>query len=178
MIDFIERFLLRWTKATPKDTYAKLLEQFDQPHATMVNLPEMLVNYWAQIEPLQFEGVLSVRDMMYIDISPRHENIGELVRLMTAATGALVEDDDETLMEISKSEFAVNRNMTLDDYFGGMGSLTFIEGVRAIKYAVENHGRNIENLNPSYHARVLNRMYNDILYVTRVIVAQLKEETN
>lgn len=178
MIDFIERLVLKWTKATPKQTYLKLLEQFDHPTTTMVILPQMLIEFWKRVEPKHFQNGPSVRDMMYIDLETRHENIGELVRLLTLVTGALIQEDDETVIEIAKEQFAIKRNTTMDDYFGGVGvgSVSYIDGVRIIQTAINNHGRNIETLNPSYHSRVLNRMYNDILTVTRAIINNLPED--
>lgn len=178
MIDFFERLVVRWTKTTPKQTYTKLLEQFDLPSTTMVTLPQMIVEFWNRLEPKHFLNGPSVRDMMYIDIESRHENIGELVRLLTAVTAALVQDDEATVMEIAKDQFASKRTVTLDDYFGGIGigSLPFTEGVTVIKQAILNHGRNIETLSSTFHSRVLNRMYNDILAVTRVIVNNMNED--
>lgn len=179
MLDFIERMIRRWTSTTPKQTYKKLLEQFDQPDATMVNLPRMICEFWDRLEPHHFVDGPNVRDMMYINIETRHENIGELVRTLSTVTDALIQDDHDSVMDVAKATFIFNHKITLDDYFGGVGvgSLEFIDGIRVIKAALANHYRNIENLDQSYHARLLNKMYNDILYITRVIVTQLKEST-
>lgn len=178
MIDFIERLVARWTKTTPKQTYLKLLEQFEGPQASMVNLPGMLVEFWTRLKPLQFQNGLDARDMMYIDIETRHASIGELWRLMNLVTGALVQEDEAAVMDIAKEQFANYRKMTLDDYFAGAdgGSLSFYEGVLNLKNAIVLHGLGIENLNSTYHSRVMNRMYNDILYITKVIIENMPEE--
>lgn len=178
MIDLIERLVARWTKTTPKQTYQKLLEQFDGPQATMVILPTMLVEFWQRVKPFHFMKGPDARDMMYIDIETRHSSIGELTRLMALVTAALVQEDEVAVMEIAKEQFATTRKMTLDDYFAGAdgGTLLFEEGVRNLKNAIIVHGIGVENLNPSFHSRVMNRMYNDILYITRVIVDNMPEE--
>lgn len=178
MIDFIERLVARWTKTTPKQTYQKLVEQFEGPEASMVNLPRMLVEFWTRLKPEHFKGGPTARDMMYIDIETRHDSIGELIRLISLVTAALVQEDETSVMEIAKERFAVNRKMTLDDYFAGItgGSIDYFEGVLKLQIAILTHGLGVENLNPSYHSRVMNRMYNDILYITKVIIENMPED--
>lgn len=178
MIDFIERLVARWTKTTPKQTYLKLLEQFEGPQATMVTLPMMLVEFWQRVKPFHFMKGPDARDMMYIDVETRHTSIGELTRLMSLVTGALVQEDESAVMDIAKEQFATPRKMTLDDYFAGAdgGTLLFSEGVSNLRTAIILHGLGIENLNPTYHSRVMNRMYNDILYITKVIIENMPEE--
>jgi hypothetical protein len=178
MIEFIERLVARWTGTTPKKTYLKLFEQFDAPQVGIVNLPGMLVEFWQRVKPDHFTNGPTPRDMMYIDVETRHASLGELCRLMNLVTGALVQEDDATVMDISKEQFAAVRKMTLDDYFAGAdgGSLSFREGVLDLKNAIILHGLGIENLNPTFHSRVMNRMYNDILYITKVIIENMPEE--
>lgn len=178
MIDFIERLVARWTKTTPKQTYTALLAQFEGPQASMVTLPNMIVEFWYRLKPAHFQNGPGVRDMMYIDVETRHASIGELTRLMNLVTGALVQEDEAAVMDLAKEQFATYRKMTLDDYFAGAdgGSLSFYEGVLSLKNAIILHGLGIENLNPTYHSRVMNRMYNDILYITKVIIENMPEE--
>lgn len=178
MIDFIERLVLRWFKATPKKTYLKYLEQFEQPSTSILDTPEMLVEFWERVDLRHFINGPSAKDMMYINVTTRHKDLGELVNLMTIATNALVRDDEETVMEISRNEFSTLTTMSLDDYYRvkDMGLLDFRTGVAVLKEAVRWHGINIENLQTKYHARVLNKMYNDILYVTRAMIDNMKED--
>lgn len=178
MIEFIERLVARWTGTTPKKTYLKLFEQFEGPQASMVNLPGMLVEFWLRVKSDHFTNGPTPRDMMYIDVETRHSSIGELCRLMNLVTAALVQEDDTTVMDIAREQFAAVRKMTLDDYFAGAdgGTLSFREGVMQLKSTIIQHGLGIENLNPTYHSRVMNRMYNDILYITKVIIENMPEE--
>lgn len=177
MIDKIERLLKRWTKATPKATYKKYLEQFDTVDATITTLPYMLVEFWNRVDLAHFENGPTFRDMMYEKVHVRHKTISELVSILTLATGSLAQDDENSIHEISLNQFASFEDITMDDYFAGVrgGSVTYLEGVRMIKTAMSRHSDVIENMPPGYHCRMLNRMYNDILSVTVSIVNQLKD---
>lgn len=177
MIDKIKRLFKKWTKITPKDTYKKYLEQFDTVDATITTLPYMLVEFWERIDLDHFENGPTFRDMMYEKVHVRHKTITELVSILALATGALAQDEENSIHEISLNQFASFEELTMDDYFAGPrgGSVTYLEGVRMLKTAMKQHGDVIENTPPGYHCRMLNRMYNDILSVTVSIVNQLKD---
>lgn len=177
MIDKLERLLDKWFKTTPKDTYTKLLEQFEQPHVGIPELPVMLCEFWKRLRVGHFHGGPTPRDMMYIPLELRHETIGGLVATLQLASGAIVHDDEGMLMEISQTQFQQIHKITFDDYFSGVRGvpLSFNDGVRQIKQAMEVHADAIENLTSTYSSRVLNRMYNDILVVTRALIANMKE---
>ena len=179
MIDKLTRLLDKWLKTTPKDTYTKLLEQFDGPNAGMTELPVMLIEFWQRVKLGHFIEGPDAREMMYLSIEPRHSTISELVSIVTLATNSLIHEDEASVMDISTDQFMIYKNITLDDYFIGTNgrSISFYEGVRTIKELMVYHNRFIENAPSNYHCRVLNRMYNDILTVTRVIIANMKEET-
>jgi hypothetical protein len=178
MIDKLARLLDKWLKTTPKDTYTKLLEQFDGPDVGMTDLPTMLVEFWGRIKLGHFVEGPNAREMMYLSIEPRHSTLSELVSIVTLATNALIHEDDATVTEISTDQFMIRKSITLDDYLIGVSgrSISFYEGVRTIKELMVYHNRFIENAPSNYHCRVLNRMYNDILTVTRVISDNMKED--
>lgn len=177
MIDKLERLLRKYFNATPKDTYLKLLEQFDQPSCTIATLPGMLVEFWKRIDIEHFRNGPTFRDMMYSNMSVRHKNISELQNILMLATGAIAQEDEEAIHEISVNQFATFTEMTVDDYFAGLngGSVPYLTGVVALKEAMTKLGQVLEHETSSYHCRMLNRLYNDILSVTTTIIHQMKD---
>lgn len=177
MITKLYRLLDRWLTPVPKETYKKLLSQFDLPSAGMAELPMMLHEFWDRLKPEHFKVGPSMRDMMYISLECRHDNIAQLKLLVTMATNSLIHEDDSTVMELATDLFMVNTTKTMDDYFQGTQGLTlsFYDGVVAVKEIMAYHYRYLENAPSSYHCRVLNKMYNDILTVTRLIVDNMNE---
>jgi hypothetical protein len=177
MIDKLVSLLDRWLKTTPKQTYKKLLEQFDSPEAGIGNLPEMLVEFWNRVNVGHFIEGPDVRQLMYINLECRHSSITELTSIITYVTNALIHDDEAVVMGVSQDLFIVNNPTTLDDYLITQGhtSMSFHDGVNALKTAVLYHNRYLENAPTTYHCRVLNRMYNDILTVTRTLIDNMKE---
>lgn len=177
MIDKIERLLRCWTKTTPKNTYLKLLEQFETSEASITTLPMMLVEFWRRVDLKHFEQGPSYRDLMYEQLSVRHKSITELIGILILATGSLAQDDDTSIHEISVNQFASFEDITMDDYFAGVrgGSVTYYDGVAQLKRHILNHGDVIENMQSGYHCRMLNRMYNDILSVTVSIITRMKD---
>lgn len=177
MIDKIERLLLKWVRATPKQTYLKLLSQFEKHDATINQIPLMLVEFWRKVDVNDFADGPSFRDMMYVNFRARHKTISDLYGLLIRATANIAQDDTDALNEISVNEFATYHEMTLDDYFAGVngGSVNYFNGVSELKRLMLAHGEVIENLTNGYHCRVLNRMYNDILTVTVTIIENMKD---
>lgn len=178
MIDKLVRLLDRWLKTTPKDTYLKLLEQFDDPNKnSMTNLPVMLNEFWTRLNPGHFVVGPTPREMMYIDIETRHSDLMNLGVLITVATNALIHEDDKVVMDLSTNEFMVIKKQSLDDYFTGPSgvSVSYHDGVVQLKKAMAYHYQYLENAPSNHHCRVMNRMYNDILTVTRLIVKNMSE---
>lgn len=177
MRDKIERLLWRWFKATPRDTYQRYLEQFESTDTSITKLPYMLVEFWNRVDLKHFENGPTFRDMMYEQVHVRHKTITDLIGIITLATGALAQDDDQAIYEISVNQFAVTEDITMDDYFSSAkgGSVTYYDAVSQLKHTMKRFGEVIENLPSGYHCRMLNRMYNDILSVTVSIISQLKE---
>lgn len=177
MRDIIERLLRRWSKSSPKETYLKWLEQFESTDNTISTLPMMLVEFWRRVDLKHFEVGPTYRDMMYEQINARHKTITELIRILALSTGAIAQDDDSYIYEISINQFATFESITMDDYFAGIGngSVTYYDGVTQLKKYMLQHGEVIENMQLGHHCRMLNRMYNDILSVTVSIIKQMKD---
>lgn len=177
MIDFIERLLNRWFKSSPKDTYLKWLEQFDTTDATITTLPMMLVEFWNRVDLAHFTNGPTYKDMMNVKIHVRHSTIAQLESILMLATGAIAQDDEPAIHEISVNQFATFETMSMDDYFAGLtgGSIPYYTGVSRLKEAMARHGEVIEHNTSSYHCRMLNRMYNDILSVTVTMIQQMKD---
>lgn len=177
MIEKFKRMLERWLNATPKETYVKLLEQFDQPNSGMVELPMMLHEFWLRVNPDNFRKGPDIREMMYINLDCSHDNIPQLKFLVTMITNALIYEDDKAIIDLATDQFIIKKQKTLDDYFVSQrgDTCTFYDGVVEIKRIMAYHYRYLENAQSQHHCRVFNKMYNDILTVTRLIVTQMPD---
>lgn len=177
MIDKIACLINRWFNTTHKDTYTKWLEQFDLPSTGMSELPMMLVEFWRRLNTDHFITGPSVREQMSTHLELRHKTIGDLAITITYATNALIHDDEQIVMEVAKDKFIIKSTLTLDDYLmNGLGSsLSYHATVELLKNTMAYHYTYLENTPSNYHSRVLNRMYNDILSVTRLLIANMPE---
>lgn len=180
MIDKLERLLLKWFKAEPKDTYLQLLKQFESNDNTISNLPKMLVAFWERVDLRDFENGPGYRDMMDISIKVRHKSVSELTAMIIRATWSIAQEDLESVREISVNEFATYHDLTLDDYFSNIvgGSINFYTGVQNLRGVILAHGEVIENVTDTYYTRLLNRMYNDILSVTITIIENMRNTSS
>lgn len=177
MIDKFKRMLERWLNTTPKQTYTKLLEQFDQPNVGMVELPLMLHEFWVRVDPKHFQHGPNIREMMYINIDCNHDNIPQLKFLVNMVTNALIHEDDKAILDLATDQFIIKKQKTLDDYFLNQRgeTITFTAGVAEIKRIMAYHYRYLETAPSQHHCRVFNKMYNDILAVTRLIITNMPD---
>lgn len=177
MIDKFKRMLERWLNTTPKETYIKLLEQFDQPNSGMVELPMMLHEFWLRVDPKHFQHGPGIREMMYINIDCNHDSIPQLKFLVNMVTNALIYEDDKAIIELATDQFIIKKQKTLDDYFLNQRgeTIAFHAGVEEIKRIMDYHYRYLETAQSQHHCRVFNKMYNDILTVTRLIITNMPD---
>lgn len=167
---FIQYFR-RFQKDSDKEQLLTELERIDKDIISGEARLKAINNFW-QLVNLNELKTLTIRKMMGVPIYLRHYSIGELLDALTRLNDHIANEDDLKISEMCRNEFIDRKTIDLDEYFINSGD-SFIDVYKSIEKMrdlIWQQAEYLEQINHQAYQRQMDRMYYDIIELSRTIV--------
>lgn len=176
MIAIFKRRLKGWAQRKRKREYHARLEHMDNGDMRPEEFPVLLKEFWHRLD-LDDIVNLDIRHLMGVQMQIRHPSISSLIDSMLEVNDLVAHENDAALMRIAKNEFLKSHDIYLDAYFVDAlkQSVDVKQSIIRLQGLVVVHCGLLEQVSESHYQRLLNRLYYDILTVTRSLVDQIED---
>lgn len=146
---------------------------------TLETLPIALSEFWRLVQVADFENI-TPKTAMAVNLHIGHKNLPELIDFITEFNDHIANGRDGQIELLVKNEFIAKRTVVLDLYLSDTKQMPIDIRQMLVKLqgALMHHRYLLELQDNQYYQRMAERLYNEILTVTSVLVETINEETS
>lgn len=175
MITRFTQWLQGYTRSSRKQMYIEQIDHMEDGDMRPEEFPVMLKEFWRTAYLPDFVN-LDIRQLMGVRMQIRHASISALIDSLHEVNDLVAHENDDALMRIAKNEFLNGQNIYLDAYFVDAlkQGVDVKQSIVRLQGLVMAHCGLLEGVSESHYQRLLNRLYYDILTVTRSLAEQIE----
>ncbi|WWV94507.1 hypothetical protein KEN51_CDS0217 [Pseudomonas phage vB_Pae10145-KEN51] len=161
-------------KEVGKEQLLTELERIDKDIISGEERLKAINNFW-QLINLDELKTLTIRKMIGVPIYLRHYSIGYLLDALTRLNDHIANEDDLKISEMCRTEFIDRKSIDLDEYFINSND-SFIDvckSIETMRDLIWQQTEYLEQINHQAYQRQMDRMYYDIIELSRAIIKLL-----